>query len=257
MKSLWKEWPRLKRRIGEAPRRLVLLDFDGTLVGIARTPDAVRFRAATRRRLRALVSRKGNAVALISGRSVADLRSFVDVKGVYMIGNHGFEMRGKGLALPAEIRRAAKLRFTMRTLAKKLQSDLSYLPGVLVEDKGMTVSVHYRNVPREQVPALLEVLKFFRQRYRDGQIAWREGKKVWEAVPRIRWNKGFAALYLLRRLRGSLPIAVGDDRTDEDMFRAVRRVGISVRVGRAERSRAEFYLKSQKEVDPLLEELIR
>lgn len=258
MKSLWTDWPRVRTRLTGAKKRLFLFDFDGTLVSIAKTPDAVRLRAGTRRCLEAVARKPGNSVAIISGRSLKDLRSFIGIRGICYVGNHGLEMCGKGLLpAPPQVNRARKIRFTMRALTEKLRSDLYYLPGILVEDKGFTVSVHYRNLPAQHMPAFLELIRFFRERYRAQPVRWRQGKKVWEVIPKVRWHKGFAALYLLKRSRGAVPVAVGDDLTDEDMFRALRRTGITVRVGRLKGSSAKYYVKSRQEVDALLEEFTR
>jgi len=100
-----------------------------------------------------------------------------------------------------------------------------------------------------------EKLDSLREASRDLPLAWKRGKKVWEIRPRIPWGKGEAALYLLRKFPKVLPIVVGDDKTDEDMFEALGNRGITVRVGFSTNSRAAYYLKSTRDVTRLLEEL--
>jgi trehalose-phosphatase len=254
VKSFWTHWPALKKKI-EGKKVLLLLDFDGTLVGIARTPDEVRFTDRTCRLLTRLRKKKNIKVAIISGRYLKDLLSYFNLKGLIYVGNHGLEMKAPGVGLPREAKKARRLKFLMWRLFEKLKTDFYYLPGILVEDKVLTVSLHFRNLTREHKPAFDEVLHFFQRRYRNHPLVWKCGKKVWEIFPKVHWHKGFAALHLLKHFRGYVPVAVGDDRTDEDMFKAVRRFGITVRVGRKKDSHAEYYVKSQKEVDRLLEGL--
>lgn len=255
MTLLWREWPRLRRLVIAKKKKLLLLDFDGTLVPIAGAPDKVQFSAKTESLLTAISRKRDYRLAIISGRSLKDLRGYFGLNNVIAVGNHGLELSGAGLKLPPRARRAVKLKFTMRLLAEKLRADFCCLPGVLVEDKGLSISLHYRNLARELFPAFTKTLNFFKKSYKEYPLAWRKGKKVWEIVPNVRWHKGFAASHLVKQCAGALPIVIGDDRTDEEMFKAMRRLGITVRVGRSRRSHAEYYLKSQKEVDAFLEEL--
>ncbi len=253
MRLLWRDWPAIKKRLLSNKKKLLMLDFDGTLVSIAPTPDEVSFCDSTKRLLRQLVKKPGFRVSIISGRSLKNLRTYFDLKNVVYVGNHGLEM--EGLALPLEAKKARRLRFTMWLLVEKLNADFYYLPGILIEDKGLTISLHFRNLPKEHTPAFGQMVEFFKKHYAKHPLAWRKGKKVWEVFPKIRWHKGFAAVHLLKKYPGSLPIVIGDDRTDEDMFKAMGRFGLTIRVGRSRKSHAQYYLDSQKEVDKFLEEL--
>ncbi len=259
VKPFWASWPRLRARIAAAPRKLLLLDFDGTLAAIAPSPDAVALRPRTRRALRALARRRDFRVTVISGRALADLRPYLrGIGGVLAVGNHGLEFSGGGgwLQVPSRTRRRAlSLRTLLGAFAKKCRVDFMGLPGVLVEDKGFAVAIHYRNLESRYTPAFREGLRFLRGHYRNSPLVWRRGKKVWEILPDIRWSKGLAALDLEKRFPGALPLAVGDDRTDEDMFRVLKRRGVTVRVGFSRRSGANYYLASQREIDALLESL--
>lgn len=255
MIELWEAWPRLKRKIFQCKKKLLLLDFDGTLVGIAKTPDSVVFSKKTKGLLGRLSHRADYRIAIISGRSLADLKRFFNLENAHYIGNHGLEMSGRGLALPTQAKKAKTLKFLMGRIVEQMRNDFYYMPGVLIEHKGYTVSLHYRNLERDYLPVFNEVLRFFREKYKKHPIIWKEGKKVWEIFPKIHWHKGHAAIHLYKKYKQTLPIVVGDDRTDEDMFRAMSKFGITVRVGRSDKSHAEYYLKSQKEVDGLLEEL--
>jgi trehalose 6-phosphate phosphatase len=255
MTRLWAAWPRLRKKIKSTRKKLLLLDFDGTLVGIARTPDAIVFGENTQALLWRLSARSDYRLAIVSGRSLADLKRHFNLKNVHYVGNHGLEMSGCGLTLPGKAKKARELKFLMGRIVEQITNDFYYMPGVLIEHKGFTVSLHFRNLERDYLPAFHEVLRFFREKYKKYPIVWKKGKMVWEIFPKIHWHKGHAAIHLYKKYPKALPLVVGDDRTDEDMFRAMRKFGITVRVGRSGKTCAKYYLDSQKEVDRLLEEL--
>jgi trehalose-phosphatase len=137
-------------------------------------------------------------------------------------------------------------------LAGRLQTDLRRVPGVVVENKSLTLSVHYRRVPRAHLPGLQRMLRRLRIQGATLPLQWKKGHEVWEILPRVAWNKGAAALYLIRRLRFPFAVALGDDRTDEDLFAAVKGKGVSIRVGRKRASRADYYLGGQWQVSRFL-----
>jgi trehalose-phosphatase len=255
MSSLWSAWPRLKPILEAKRRKVLFLDFDGTLAPIERTPDRACCPEPTLRLLGELSRRADCWLVIISGRSLGDLRRRLRLRRAWFVGNHGLEMSGRGLRTPERARQARQLKALLFVIVEKLRSDVGFLPGVIVEDKGFTVSVHYRNLPPECLPALTQAFHYFRRRYRGQPLLWRRGKMVYEVVPDVRWDKGEAAAYVASHWPGALPIAIGDDRTDEDMFRALKRRGVTVRVGYDKKSAADYYLKSQKDVHVLLERL--
>jgi trehalose-phosphatase len=127
----------------------------------------------------------------------------------------------------------------------------------LIEDKNYTLSLHYRNLPREYAPFFRQEVDRFRRHYSHWPLVWKEGKKVWEVRPGVKWDKGNMALHLSKSFPDALPIVIGDDATDEDMFSALKRRAITVRVGRPGRSSAKFYLRSTVGVRRFLGELCR
>ncbi|MCU0641358.1 MAG: trehalose-phosphatase [Candidatus Margulisbacteria bacterium] len=207
----------------------LFLDYDGTLTPIVDHPDRARLGAVRKRFLRTLAQRPVVKIAIVSGRSLASVRKQVGLPGLIYIGNHGLEiMLGKRRVVVPAARRFAK---TVRELKTVLHRGLPF-PGVLIEDKGYTISVHYRKVHRRH-------LKSFRQAFFRAIAPWRKrirvtaGKKVLELRPPGLWGKGRAVKWLLRQpqLRGYQPVYIGDDRTDEDAFRALRQRGLTLRVG--------------------------
>ena len=255
MRPFWPAWPRLKNRIRSSRRKLLLLDFDGTLTPIVRNPDAVAVDEKTRNRLKLLSGARNCVVAVVSGRSLKDLKRRFSLSKAIYVGNHGLELAGRGLTLPPAAKQARGGVRLMRLLEQKLESAFCFWPGVTVENKVYTVSLHFRNLNKDRKPAFNEIVDFFKRKSKKYPVAWRKGKKVWEIRPVPAWNKGDMALYLAKRFPSALPIAVGDDQTDEDMFRALKNRGITVRIGRSKGSGADYYLNSQKEVGVFLEKL--
>ncbi|MBI2095817.1 MAG: trehalose-phosphatase [Candidatus Omnitrophica bacterium] len=234
-------------------KKLLLLDFDGTLAPLAKTPQAVRLGRKIKKRLDVLSRSKNCIVVVVSGRSLKDLKSYFHSRRIIYIGNHGLELSGRGLRLPRGAQRARRRAHFVRLLARKLGSVFYFWEGVSVEDKGYTASLHFRNLRPDRLPVFSELVHFYRKKYERWPVVWRRGKKVWEIRPSDAWDKGDAALHLVRKFPGALAIAVGDDKTDEDMFRALRKKAVTVRVGRWRKSRAEYYLRSQKDVVEFLE----
>jgi trehalose-phosphatase len=250
----------VRRRLDGRPL-VVLLDVDGTLAPIAPRPEEATVPVETRRVVAALAARPAVHVALVSGRTAADARRMVAVSNVWVIGNHGAEtvspdgdeLVDAGVA-PFE-RAIAHARHELAAL-------LAAVPGVLVEDKRWTLSVHYRLADPQLVPRVQATVE--RIAHEHG-LRMAGGKMVFEVRPPVRVDKGTAVLTLAQRLGGLAPDAallfVGDDRTDEDAFRALRlraARAVTVRVSDdpAAPTAAEFRLSDPVAVRRLLEELV-
>jgi trehalose-phosphatase len=222
-------------------RRLALfLDYDGTLSPIVSRPE----QAALAPEVRALVERLSRRVtlAIVSGRALADVRRLVGLETIAYAGNHGLEIQGpRGTALARAVGQEA-----LDELAgahEALRAGLETLPGVWVENKTHSLSVHYRQTPDERAPeveAAVDLVLEQRPRLSKGR-----GKKVIEVRPRIDWDKGSALLWLLAALGldgpDAVAVYVGDDATDEDAFRALAGRGIGVVVAESPRTSAAAY----------------
>jgi len=222
---------------------LLAFDFDGTLAPIAEQPQRARMRRSTRRLLaRASMS---YPCIVISGRALGDIAERVkDVPLWTVLGNHGVEPWGRS---PMLARRVAEWR-------RRLEPRLARHAGVVLEDKRYSITLHYRQAPdkaaaRRAIRAALAGI--------NGARVF-GGKRAVNVVPRAAPDKG-AALDRARHLAGcDRMIYVGDDRTDEDAFRrAPQRRLLSIRIGRARRTGATYYLRTQVEIDALLATLIR
>ena len=236
-------------------RALVLfLDFDGTLAPLRDYADQVELDPAVRGTLEILACRADTLVSLVSGRELWDLRRRVGVPGVVYAGEHGMEIRGRGLQFiePDALAR----RGVVKLLARELTSCLRDMRGVFVEEKHLTLAVHYRMARRDDLPEIRERVRTAVDLAGD-QVELRSGKMVWEVLPRTGWRKGAAAEWIYRScdVVDGLPIYAGDDEADEDAFRTLKG-WITIRVG-AEDTCAQYSLAGPAEVHRFLAWLVQ
>lgn len=256
MRHLLRSWDVLAKKLRRAPL-ILFLDFDGTLSPIVEAPSRAVLPAATRGLLRRLVRLPGVRVAVISGRALRDVRSRVGVPGVIYAGNHGLEVEGPKIRHTCFVPRGYAA--SLSSIKRSIEEAVRPVRGAFVEDKGLSLSLHYRLVSggdRPRVKTLFHkavIVPLVR-----GSVRIRSGKKVLEVLPPVDWNKGRIVLWLIARQRmlgaGGTPVALyfGDDKTDEDAFRALRRGGTTVLVGSPRRSRAQYFLRDTKEVSEFL-----
>lgn len=244
-------WKRLRDRLAKpdfaASRVLVGLDFDGTLASIVPTPARAAMSDKTLSLLSALAARKDTTVAVISGRSLDDIRRLVPVPGVYLAGNHGLQIEGPGLSW-----RHPQASGFDPDFWKSLEWEVRDIPGTLLEHKRLGVAVHYRQVPPGQVRRLADRLRARLSGARDRYRVLRS-KKTFDIRPAVPWDKGHAFNAIRDRLPGGwLGIFVGDDKTDEEGFATLGRRALTVRVGRVEATAAQFVLSHRGQVDRLM-----
>ncbi len=213
------------------------LDVDGTLIAIADTPDAVRVDAALLELLAELREASGGALALISGRAIYDLERHLGGLRLPLAGQHGLERRdaaGRVHAHAAPPAAKAQIRQALAAIAARH-------PGLLLEDKGLALALHYRLAPRLASYAHRVVARLAQEA--DAALEVQRGKRVAEIKP-AGCDKGSAVLECLEEppFRGRRPVYVGDDLTDEHGFANVNgRGGISIKVG-AGKTCAQFRL---------------
>lgn len=261
MKNLLDAWPTISAPLHKK-QILLFLDFDGTLAPIARTPDRAALSSKTRKLLLSISRRKDCKITIVTGRALKDIEGKVGIKNIGYVGNHGFEIGGTNIL--SQDRAYLKIREKIFLIIKDLFQQLEGLPGVFVEDKGVTLSVHYRLVKARQQRLFRWTFKQIVAPYlRAGDIVVHKGKKVFEVRPPMEWDKGKAVFWLLkdhfhsRKKHCTTVIYIGDDRTDEDAFKALRGHGITVRVGRRKISGAQYSLKDVAQVTQFLEMLLR
>jgi trehalose 6-phosphate phosphatase len=245
-RHLFDRWPEVVPRLHAAKHLALLLDFDGTIVPIQPRPEMVCLSLPTRRLIGRLTRLPKITVCIISGRRLADLRRRAKVPGVRYVGLHGGESDKKTSIPPAD-----KILERVKLLLKER---LGSLAGIRLEDKGISFAVHYRgathSAARRAGVLLRETLKPF-----GAHLYVLKGKKVWEVLPPEVEGKGRAVRLLLADLpRGTLPIFVGDDVTDESAFAALPQ-GVTIRVGKNPRTKARFRLRNPEEVKIFLRKL--
>jgi trehalose 6-phosphate phosphatase len=219
---------------------LVLLDYDGTLVPIVDRPTHALLSNETRAKLAALREVPGVQVGVVSGRSLEDVASKVLLDGLWYVGNHGFEIRSPDgewtrFFEPEETKRLAVVR-------DEIERATASIPGVLLEPKGPTLAVHFRQVAPERAPDVERV--FFQVMGRHyGGLRIGYGKAVLEARLRAPCNKGSAVRFIRGRApKGALTLYFGDDRTDQYAFRELWGSGVSVGVGSPPPALADYLL---------------
>ena len=229
-----------------------LADFDGTLAEFADDPNAVTLPAAVKDSLTRL-SRRSALVAIISGRSLGDIRRRVDIAGLVYAGNHGLEIAGPGWTWthPA----AVKAQEAVAACCRRLRQALRGIPGAWVEDKGLTATVHYRLTPHRFVDRVSVAVREDVARLPTGTLAVHPGKHILEIRPEVPWDKGTAARWILSRMLGpgaleqACVIYAGDDRTDEDVFDALPDPSVTIKVGgHAQPTAARYSLRGADEV---------
>lgn len=245
----------IAERTARAQNILLFLDFDGTLTPIVAHPDLAHLPHEMRATLRKLAQREDVRLAIISGRSLADVRARIGIAGLIYAGNHGMEISGPDLEFVEP--QAASAREELQRLAEKLRVRLQHLTGVVVENKGLTASVHFRQTPAAQHEALQQIMQA-ELGGENRRFKLTTGKMVYEIRPRVNWHKGFAARRISASVArvGSLIMCLGDDLTDEDMFLALPEA-VSIKVGAAEKSAADYFLADTRAVRAFLEWLAR
>jgi trehalose 6-phosphate phosphatase len=213
---------KLAAALAARPRGL-FFDIDGTLSAIAPTPESATLLPGVAELLEQLHTRF-DVVALVSGRAADDARRMVGLPGVLYIGNHGLERIEGDAATVQVLPEAEPYVEAVNTTLDDLDATLAArFPGVHIERKGVTGSIHVRNAPdpdaaEESIARSLTTIAVPR-----GLLVTR-GRRIVEVRPPVAVDKGVAVAGVIRErgLRGALYL--GDDRTDLDAFRALRQL---------------------------------
>jgi trehalose-phosphatase len=271
---LWDHLEHVGRRVRVARRMSLFLDYDGTLAPIAPHPAQARLPPDAARGLRRLAGLPGVSVAVISGRGLADLRSIVGLDELIYAGNHGLEIAGPGLSLVQG--EAVAYSRELRARTERIAAQVAGLPGVWVESKGLTASVHYRQATDDTAAQVERMIA----EVCHPEFRVTPGHKVYELRPPVDWHKGTAARWIIAQQDGAgasaqasgreacawpanaqapvggLSIAAGDDATDEDLFRALSD-GVTIRVGHSAATAADYHVADHEDLARFLEWLAR
>jgi trehalose 6-phosphate phosphatase len=196
-------------------------------------------------------------VVVVSGRLLADIRKRVGLTEIFYIGNHGFEIEGPNLQLDGLLSEPVRKDFDR--LKEELKKAFVGMNGVWVEDKHVTLSIHYRQADEATIARMKTAFAKICNLYAVGEkIKIYPGNKVLEIRPPVDWDKGKAVLWFLSKQpaapedRKVLAVCVGDDATDEDVFEAVAQRGLTIRVGQDDSSKARYYLPDTQSVTRFL-----
>ena len=242
------------RHLIEKRHLYLFFDYDGTLTPIAQRPQEAELSIEARELLRTLSKTDRCEVAIVSGRAVSHVKKLVGLGNITYVGNHGMEIECPNLNFMPSMPTGYKN--DLKRISEVLHETFAQTDGVIIEDKGYSISLHYRLVKpniRDSVKARFE--KAVSSYVQKKQISVRHGKKVLEVRPSSDWDKGQAVLWLLEKKHASpsnveqmFPIYIGDDLTDEDAFSAMKGSGLAIVVGYSEHSEAEYYVNDIAEV---------
>lgn len=230
------------------------LDYDGTLTPIVE--DHTRAFLADDMRAAIAQLAKSCKVAIISGRDLQMIQRLVKLDTVFVAGSHGFEIAGPD-GSSERLERGVESLPEIDQAERRLREELSDIAGHSVERKRFSIAVHYRRAAEEDVPRIEAVVDEVLSAC--GGLQKGHGKKVFRIQPNLDWHKGRAVLWLLERFRRDdpdvFPIYVGDDITDEDAFRALAGVGLTiiVRDRESRRTAADYAVADTDEVRRLID----
>ena len=156
MEHLLSAWPKVIKQLRSASHILLLLDYDGTLTPIVERPELANLPEGMRQLLQALARQRRLTLGIISGRALADIKEKVGISGIIYAGNHGLEIEGPGISFVSPL--AEEFKPILRLMHYVLSQALGAIKGVMVEDKGLTLSVHYRQVAEDKSEEVREHL---------------------------------------------------------------------------------------------------
>ncbi|MGI9529891.1 MAG: trehalose-phosphatase [Acidimicrobiia bacterium] len=248
----------IEQVIGDADV-VAFFDYDGVLSPIVSHPDLAVLSNETKAVLAELADVV--TVAVVSGRDVADVRSKVDLPGIYYAGSHGFDIIGAS-GEPVVDERLDEFQSYLDPLDRAtvmLERQLVEVDGAQVERKKFAIAVHYRRVADADLPRIESAVAQTAPLVPTLRVA--TGKKIFEFRPDFDWDKGRALQWLLLELGFSVPTVVplyfGDDTTDEDAFRVIQKQGVGIVVGReGPPTLARYALDDTDEVTAFLRRLV-
>ncbi|HEX5113337.1 MAG TPA: bifunctional alpha,alpha-trehalose-phosphate synthase (UDP-forming)/trehalose-phosphatase [Saprospiraceae bacterium] len=240
-----------KNKFDHASKRLILIDYDGTLVPFDSNPADAKPTAEVISWLKAITRDDKNQVAIISGRKLKTLEQWFQNIPIHLIGEHGIWTR---LAGHERKREAASDLSEIELIRATLELYVDWCPGSFLEEKENSMAWHYREVkPQNGFKQSRELIECLFHLLRNSKFDLIDGNKVVEIRPST-INKGTAAIKVEHILAPDFIIVIGDDTTDEDMFEALQQNAITIKVGEGE-SKAKYKLSDQRSVLKLLQKL--
>ena len=241
---------------------ILLTDFDGTLTPIQESPDLAILSEETRQILIKFSQDKAIFLGIITGRSLRQIKKLVNIPKILYAANHGIELEGPGIRFSSP--EAKKARCNLWHIYMRLFKSLHHIEGIYLEDKGYTVSLHYRLVKKaKDVEFIMKTLTNITKPYLEKKaLSLSTGKMVYEIRPPVRWNKATTIQWLLTNYfplnfgEDTLLIYLGDDKADIQVFNTLKGKELTIFVGNpSDTSAANYYVHSPEEVKVFLEHL--
>ena len=248
-----------------ARKKIILLtDFDGTLSAIQDRPDLAVLSEEARQILLKISRDKSFFLGIITGRSLRQIKKLVNIPGILYAANHGIELEGPGIHFRSS--EAKKARCNLWNVYMRLITSLGHIEGVYLEDKGYTVSLHYRLVKKKNdVEYVKKTVTHVTQPYLDMKaLSLNTGKMVYEILPPVKWSKATTIQWLLTNYfplnvgGDSLLIYIGDDNADIEVFNTLKDEELTIFVGSpSTKTKADYFVHSTEEVRAFLEYLYK
>ena len=188
----------IEARVAMASSLVFFLDFDGTLAPIVSQPELARLTLEARGVLEELSVQDGVLVCILSGRSLADIRSRVGLPGLVYSGNHGLEIESESLRFIHP--EAGCSRAAIEDLNRRVAGLPLLIPGVELELKGLTTTIHYRRAEKSAIDQIATILQLLVPADHQ-ELMVIEGKMNFEIRPRLDWNKGSAVRWIHDRIK--------------------------------------------------------
>lgn len=259
MQYLFAQWSKLSHKL-HSKKVCIFLDYDGTLTPITKTPQQALLSKETKRILKNLAQNPRCILVIISGRSLSNIKKMVGIKNIIYVGNHGLEFGDLHTAFRFPI--SSRYKIILKQIKNNLINELATIKGVLIEDKKLSLCLHYRSVNKKNISIIKAVFNRVVAIYKVQQeLRVLVGKEVLEISPTIVWDKGKIVSLILVLLRvifrydRIIPLYIGDDVTDENAFSILKNRGITIFVGKPKQTRAKYYLKNTQEVKELLKKI--
>jgi len=245
-----------KEAILNGKKLMLFFDYDGTLTPIVDRPEE----AVLSPEMKGLIEKlaKEYTTAIVSGRMRGDVEKLVGIKDICYAGSHGFDISGPKISVIHP--RAEEIAPVISRITIELKGKLGNIKGILIEEKKFSTAVHYRLVEEKLLPQIEKTVNDIIKKYNNVRLM--SGKKVFEIMPDIDWNKGKAIKWIMETLNmewtQTSVVYIGDDVTDENAFRAVRTRGTAILVASQPLdSAADFRLQAVAEVKDLLDKIIK
>jgi len=220
----------------------VFLDYDGTLTPIVERPEDAVLADDMQEVIKELSDRC--TVAIVSGRDRVDVQERVGLDNLYYAGSHGFDIKGPD-GFEKIHDKGKEFIPILDSVEKELEKLLEPIDGSQVERKKFSVAIHYRRVDDKDVEKVKEAVDKVLTKY--DSLKKGGGKKVIEIQPAVDWHKGKAVQWLLQALEfksEALPMYIGDDLTDENAFREIKKYGVGILVADEEKKTEAHYVLS-------------